>query len=177
MVSSLIFMLGFRLGPNRSLYAVRAAIGAGIVLVAVVVSVAGGCARAGQAPGVAGYSEPAEGLWADVDAAVAYAAPRAGLTVLRTTFEPEGALGAAEADAVVYELLSVLDRRVLLRATRAGTTPEPGRPRSGLPRAAVGAIEAEWRPFRDERLERALVQAVRDRLDSLRASSGPTPDR
>ena len=123
----------------------------------------GGCASSGPAPAVHGLSEPVGGPWDLLSAAVAYAAPRHGLAVL-TVYDDD--MGADRTTRVrVYELLSVLDQRVLLRAEGDGAGPTP----------MLGRIEAEWTPFRDTRREEALLATIRDRLSVLKAGPGEAP--
>ncbi len=170
MVSSLVVMRVWnRRGRNRGFYAHARRIGTGILVIAAAASLAPGCATGGPAPSVEGYSTAGAGLWEHVEAATAYAAPRAGLAVLRTSRQPADPGSEAEGApaAIVFEFLSTIDRRALLRA-------EPG-PSDDAGRATVGTIEVQWLPFPDEARERALAEAVRDRLRELMMSGGIAP--
>lgn len=166
-MSSLVVMRVWnRRGRNPGFYAHSRRIGTALLAIAAAASLAPGCATGGPAPSVEGYSTVGAGLWEHVEAAVAYAAPRAGLAILRTSRQAaeSGGAGDRAPAAIVFEFLSTIDRRVLLRA-ESGPPDDAGR-------ATVGRIEIQWLPFRDEARERALAEAVRDRLQELRLSGG-----
>lgn len=112
---------------------------------------------------VSGLEGPVRGPWEYLDAAVQYSAPRQGLAVVRTLDQPAG----ADPPVRVYELLSISDERVWVRAV--------GAPQDGA--VTINRLEIEWRPFRDPDKEKALLRDISTRIEDLVAGGGIAPAR